>query len=165
VKRTPADLSIFGAKPEFDETLHVGRPNLGNPEALLRRFNDILDRRWFTNNGTYVQEFQRRIAEYVGVKHCIAICNGTVGIEIISHRDQRQDGRDIGGNGGNKANWKGIRGLQLMAYGETERRNFQYVVREVDTDTAKLTREGLIRVLHAENVAARRYFYAGCHRM
>ena len=62
--------------------MYVGRPNLGNRERLLARITDILDRRWFTNNGEYVQEFERRIADFLEVEHCIAMCNGTVALEI-----------------------------------------------------------------------------------
>jgi dTDP-4-amino-4,6-dideoxygalactose transaminase len=76
------DLAIFGGMPEFREPMHVGRPNLGNREALLRRINDLLDRRWLSNNGPFVAEFERRIAEFVGVKNCIAVCNGTIALEL-----------------------------------------------------------------------------------
>ena len=62
--------------------MHVGRPNIGNREHLLERINALLDRRWLTNNGPYVQEFERRIADMMGVKHCIAMCNGTIALEI-----------------------------------------------------------------------------------
>jgi dTDP-4-amino-4,6-dideoxygalactose transaminase len=48
----------------------------------MERINDLLDRRWLTNDGPYVQEFERRIAERVGVRHCIAVCNGTVALEV-----------------------------------------------------------------------------------
>jgi dTDP-4-amino-4,6-dideoxygalactose transaminase len=78
------DLAILGGIPEFDEKLHVGRPNIGDREKLLERINDMLDRRWLTNNGPYVQELEKRIAEYIGVKHCISVCNATVGLEIAS---------------------------------------------------------------------------------
>ena len=64
------------------EPLHVGRPNIGNRENLLRRINDLLDRKWLTNSGRYVEEFERRIADVVGAKHCIATCNATVALEI-----------------------------------------------------------------------------------
>lgn len=63
-------------------TLHVGRPNIGNRDAFLRRVNDMLDRRWLTNNGLFVQELEERIAARLGVKHCIAVCNGTIALEI-----------------------------------------------------------------------------------
>jgi dTDP-4-amino-4,6-dideoxygalactose transaminase len=78
------DLAFFGGKPAFEEALHVGRPNIGHRDAFLARVNDILDRRWLTNYGPTVQEFEHRIASYVGVKHCIAMCNGTVGLEIAT---------------------------------------------------------------------------------
>ena len=82
MKKSPQDLAIFGGSPAFDEKLHVGRPNIGDRRLLLERINDILDRRWLTNAGTYVQQFEARIAEMLGVKHCIAMCNGTVALEI-----------------------------------------------------------------------------------
>lgn len=78
----PSDLALFGGKPAFAEPLHVGRPNIGNRDALMRRIGDILDRRWLSNNGPMVQEFERKVAEYLGVKHCIAMCNGTIALEI-----------------------------------------------------------------------------------
>jgi len=82
MKRNIYDLAILGGEPAFNEKLHVGRPNIGNSESLLRRINDILYRRWLTNNGVYVQEFERRIAEMLDVRNCIAMCNGTVALEI-----------------------------------------------------------------------------------
>lgn len=77
-----ADLAICGGRPAFTEPLHVGCPNLGNRERLLGRINDILDRRRLTNNGPYVQALEHQIAELVGVRHCVAVCNGTVALEI-----------------------------------------------------------------------------------
>lgn len=76
------ELAIFGGVPAFAEQIHVGRPNIGDRDRLLERINDLLDRRWLSNNGPYVQEFEQRIADTVGVKHCIAMCNGTVALEI-----------------------------------------------------------------------------------
>lgn len=78
------DLALLGGKPAFDQTLHVGRPNIGDRGRLLARFNDMLDRDWLTNNGPFVQEFERRIEQLLGVKHCIAMCNGTVALEIAA---------------------------------------------------------------------------------
>src|SRR5512141_2846582 len=75
-------LAIFSGTPAFEEKLHVGRPNLGNRDRLLARFTDLLDRRWLTNNGPFVQEFEQRVADLLGVKHCIAMCNATVALEI-----------------------------------------------------------------------------------
>jgi dTDP-4-amino-4,6-dideoxygalactose transaminase len=75
-------LAILGGDPAFSEPLYIGRPNIGDRERLLERVNDILDRKWLTNNGRYVQEFEQRIAALIGVKHCVAVCNATVGLEL-----------------------------------------------------------------------------------
>jgi len=82
MKKSLEDLALFGGTPAFSETIHVGRPNVGSSENLLMRINDIIDRRWLTNSGVYVREFEQRVAELLGVKHCIAMCNGTVALEI-----------------------------------------------------------------------------------
>ena len=82
MKKTLENLVMFGGQPAFNYTLHVGRPNIGNREGLLRRINDVLDRRWLTNCGPYVREFEQRVAELIDVKHCVAMCNGTVALEI-----------------------------------------------------------------------------------
>lgn len=331
------DLAIFGGVPLFSEKLHVGRPNIGNRQRLVERINDMLDRRWFTNNGPYVQELEHGIAEMVGVKHCIAMCNGTIALEIAiralglsgevitpsmtfiatAHALQWQQitpvfcdidpktynldpkcvekmitprttgiigvhlfgrpcniealaeiaekhklkllydaahafgcsykGRMIGGFGdaemfsfhatkffntfeggaivtnddslagkirlmknfgfagydnviyigtngkmsevsaamgltgleslgefisvnlGNyrryKSGLRGIPGVQLMTYDETERFNYQYIILEVDEQTIGISRDQLVGILHDENILARRYFYPGCHQM
>jgi len=80
--RSVADLAINGAPPAFDQPLHVGKPNIGDRDAFLQRVGQILDNQWLTNNGPMVQEFEQRIAEYLGVKHCVAMCNGTIALEI-----------------------------------------------------------------------------------
>ena len=331
------ELAVFGGEPTFSEKLHVGRPYIGDRERLLARINDLLDRRWLTNNGPYVQEFERKICEAVGVRHCIAMCNATVALEIAiratglkgevivpsftfiatAHALQWQEitpvfcdidsdthnldprrveqmitprttgmigvhvwgrpcdvealtdiarrrslklifdaahafgcsckgqmignlgdaeilsfhatkffntfeggavvtnddglatkirlmknfgfaGYDnviyVGTNGKmsevsaamgltgledldefiqvNQCNYRqyrqelaGLPGIKMVAYDETERCNYQYIVLEVDDRAMGITRDQLLKVLWAENVLARRYFYPGCHQM
>jgi dTDP-4-amino-4,6-dideoxygalactose transaminase len=77
-----ADLAINGAPPAFETPLHVGRPNLGSRASFLAHAAAIYDRRWLSNNGPMVQEFEARIAKFLGAKHCVAMCNGTVALEI-----------------------------------------------------------------------------------
>jgi dTDP-4-amino-4,6-dideoxygalactose transaminase len=84
MKSSINDLAVFGGPPAFEEKLHVGRPNLGDRGSFLARINDMLDRRWFTNNGCFVQEFEERVAQLVCVKHCIATCNATVALELAT---------------------------------------------------------------------------------
>jgi len=76
------ELAIFGYAPAFAEKLHVGRPNIGDRDRLLARINDMLDRNWLTNDGPYVQQFEKQIAEFLGVRHCVSMCNGTIALEI-----------------------------------------------------------------------------------
>jgi dTDP-4-amino-4,6-dideoxygalactose transaminase len=337
IKKRVEDLSCFGGEATFVETLHVGRPNIGDREKLLDRFNDMLDRDWLTNSGPFVREFEQRIAELLGVKHCVAMCNGTVALEIAAraldlkgevivpsftfiataHCLQWQEitpvfcdidpetytidpdrieelitprttgiigvhlwgracnveaieaiarkhnlrflfdashsfacsyrGKMIGGFGGaetfsfhatkfintfeggavvtnndelagkmrlmknfgfsgldnviyigtngkmseiaaamglssledmddfiavNKRNYhaylKNLEhqpGLRVLTYDEKERNNYQYVVFEIDEQRTGVSRDHLMKVLHAEGIRARRYFYPGCHRM
>ncbi|MFW6116141.1 MAG: aminotransferase class I/II-fold pyridoxal phosphate-dependent enzyme [bacterium] len=337
MKSSVEDLALFGGTPAFDTKLHVGRPNIGKRERLLVRINDLLDRKWLTNQGPYVAELEQQIADLVGVKHCIAMCNGTVALEIAiralgltgevivpsftfvatahavqwqeitpvfcdidprthnldpnrvqqmitprtsgiigvhvwgrpcrvealadiarqrdlkllydaahafacSHRGQMIGGFGdaevfsfhatkffntfeggavttndddlaekirlmknfgfagydnviyIGTNGkmcevaaamglsslesmdefiaANHRNYRqyrdelaGLPGVKLITYDEREKRNYQYIILEIDEETTKLSRDELIAILQRENVLARRYFYPGCHRM
>lgn len=336
-RQSIGELALFSGQPFFREPLHVGRPNIGRRERLLQLVNDIVDRRWLTNNGPLVQEFERRLAEFLGVKHCIAMCNATVALEIAiraaelkgevivpsytfiatAHALQWQEitpvfcdidpqthnidpaaverlltprttgiigvhvwgrpcqidaltqiaeargltlmfdaahalgnsyrgqwigrfglaevlsfhatkflntfeggavvtnsddmakkirlmknfgftGYDnvvyIGTNGkmtemsaamgltnleslddfvaANRRNYHAYRaglanlpGISVISYDETERHNYQYIIAEVDERQAGLGRDTLVRVLQAENVLARKYFWPGCHRM
>src|SRR5215813_3085613 len=81
-KKRLNDLAIIGGAPAFTDELYVGRPNIGDHQRFIERVNDLIGRRWLTNNGPYVQEFEKRIADYIGVRHCIAMCNATVALEI-----------------------------------------------------------------------------------
>jgi len=82
IKKSVGELALFGGTPLFAEKLHVGRPNVGDRELLFRHLNEVLDRNWLTNNGPCVQELEARLAQLLGVKHCIVMCNATVALEI-----------------------------------------------------------------------------------
>lgn len=82
MKTKPGDLALYGGSSAFAEPLHVGRPNIGARERLLTRIEDTLNRRWFTNNGPYVQEFEQKLADLTGAKHAVAMTNATIALEI-----------------------------------------------------------------------------------
>ncbi len=337
MKKNLSSLAVFGGEPAFPRPLHVGRPNLGHRDRFLQRVHEMFDRDWLTNNGPFVQEFEKKLAELLGVRHAVAICNGTVALELAiralglkgevivpsftfvatAHALQWQEitpvfcdidpathtldprraeemitprttgiigvhtwgracavealediarrrglklmfdaahafgcthrGRMIGGFGhaevfsfhatkffntfeggaiatndddlarrlrlmknfgfsgfdnviyigtngkmseisaamgltglesmdefveANRRNYRlyrerlgGLRGVRFFAYDDAERHNFQYVILEIDPEAAGITRDQVNRVLHAEKVLCRRYFYPGCHRM
>jgi dTDP-4-amino-4,6-dideoxygalactose transaminase len=68
----------------FAEPLHVGRPNIGDRAEFLRLVEGALDRRWLTNDGPLVQELEARIVRLTGAKHCVAMVNGTLALEIAT---------------------------------------------------------------------------------
>ena len=56
-------------------------------------------------------------------------------------------------------------GVRLLTHDPAEAGNYQYIVIEVDPELAGISRDQLMRILHAENVLAKRYYYPGCHRL
>lgn len=50
----------------------------------MQHVGEILDRRWFSNAGQCVKEFEARVRDLLGVKHCISVCNATVALEIAT---------------------------------------------------------------------------------
>ena len=60
----------------------MGRPNLPDRQRLHEALDGILDRRWLTSRGPLVQEFEAALADHLRVRHCVAVCNATVGLEI-----------------------------------------------------------------------------------
>lgn len=68
--------------PAFNEPIHVGRPNITRPLEFLSLVNDALSRRWLSNDGPLVRALEGKVAAHLGVKHCLAIANGTIALEI-----------------------------------------------------------------------------------
>lgn len=75
-------LAIFTGKPFFREILHVGKPNIGDKDQLLARIEQMLTTGRLTNDGPMVREFESELAKSLDVKDCVAVCNGTVALEI-----------------------------------------------------------------------------------
>jgi len=69
---------------KFEKPLYVGAPNIGDRQKFHQYVDEIFDRRWLTNRGQCVREFEARLCEYLGVKHCITMCNATVALEIAA---------------------------------------------------------------------------------
>jgi len=75
-------LAILGGEPSFSRPLHVGRPNLPNRDTLHAYLDHIIDSRWLTNNGPLVRKLRDKLEEYLQVKHCIPVSNGTIALEL-----------------------------------------------------------------------------------
>jgi dTDP-4-amino-4,6-dideoxy-D-glucose transaminase len=82
VKHGLDDLAAFGGPPTFVKPVAVGRPNVGDRAALFGRLTGALDRGWLSNGGPLVQEFERRVADIAGTRHCVATCNATLALQL-----------------------------------------------------------------------------------
>ncbi|HKF82942.1 MAG TPA: DegT/DnrJ/EryC1/StrS family aminotransferase [Solirubrobacterales bacterium] len=82
MKTAVAELAVLGGPPAFAEPLHVGRPNVGDREAILTGIGEALDERWLSNNGSKLEAFERRLSERLGGMHVVATCNATLGLQI-----------------------------------------------------------------------------------
>lgn len=58
----------------------VYQPSLtGNEKKYV---NECLDSTWISSKGKFISEFETAFAEYIGVQHATAVCNGTVAIHL-----------------------------------------------------------------------------------
>lgn len=83
MKAAASELAILGGPPAFAEPLHVGRPNVGDREAVLRAIGEAMEERWLSNNGAKLLAFERRLSAQLGGLHCVATCNATLGLQIV----------------------------------------------------------------------------------
>ena len=60
--------------------LPVCEPMLAGNE--LKYVTDAISSGWISSAGSYVAAFERAFAEYCGVRHGIAVCNGTVALHL-----------------------------------------------------------------------------------
>jgi dTDP-4-amino-4,6-dideoxygalactose transaminase len=75
-------LAILGGEPAFASPLPVGRPNIGSRQQFVAYAEQIFDNRWLSNAGPFVRQFEAELEKLLGVKHCLAVCNATIALEI-----------------------------------------------------------------------------------
>lgn len=78
------ELAIFGAPPLFDTPLHVGQLNLPAWDKIERALRGIFERQWYANHGPLVRELDHAFAGFLGVRHAVAVTNGTVALMILA---------------------------------------------------------------------------------
>jgi dTDP-4-amino-4,6-dideoxygalactose transaminase len=91
--------------------------------------------------------------EYIGTNGKmteVAAAMGLTGLESLdefvecNRRNYQQYKRELGG----------LPGVRLLAWNESERCNYQYIVIEVEEQLTEMGRDQLIQALHAENILA-----------
>jgi len=64
------------------EPVYVTKTFLPPLEEYVRYLEGIWHRNQLTNNGPLVQELERRLKEFLGVKHLLLVANGTIALQI-----------------------------------------------------------------------------------
>ncbi|MDR3617283.1 MAG: DegT/DnrJ/EryC1/StrS family aminotransferase [Candidatus Obscuribacterales bacterium] len=63
--------------------LSVGRPNVMNKALFMQRVEQILESKYLTNDGPFVKNLENQICSLFEVRHCVAVANATLGLEIL----------------------------------------------------------------------------------
>ncbi len=78
-----ADLpAVLGGPPAFPEGLPLVRPGVPDVAAVVRDVRRILASGILTDGPT-VRELERRAAQYLGVRHCVAVASCTAGLMLL----------------------------------------------------------------------------------
>jgi len=78
-----ADLpAIMGGSPIFPGGLPVARPSVPDAGRVTADIQRILESGMLTN-GPYVRELEARAADYLGVRHCVAVASCTAGLMLV----------------------------------------------------------------------------------
>ena len=56
------------------------QPSLSGNEK--KYVNQCLDTSWISGKGKFISEFESKFAHYIGVRHAIAVCNGTIALHL-----------------------------------------------------------------------------------
>ena len=77
---TAVDSAVPSHEPDPRAPIYVTRPELPPLDAFLPYLRKIWDSKVLTNGGPFHQELERKLAEYLGVKHIALFANGTLGL-------------------------------------------------------------------------------------
>src|SRR5580704_19625868 len=131
-------LAVFGTKPKFSKPLPVGQfywPEWKQYEEAAR---GIFSRRYYTAQrfaGPLVVQFQRRLEEFLGVKHAIVVRNATNALMIATHTLGLQ-GRVI------VPSWTSVATVQSLAWSKC-----QPAFCDIDPETQQMSVASVERLL------------------
>ncbi|MCB0283068.1 MAG: DegT/DnrJ/EryC1/StrS family aminotransferase [Calditrichaeota bacterium] len=64
------------------KNIFVTQPNLPDLEKFVSHLEKIWESKYLTNKGIYHQEFESKLSEFLGVKYCTLLSNGTLALLI-----------------------------------------------------------------------------------
>lgn len=74
--------AVQGGIPMFPDGLPLARPRISDPETLTKELELIVSGETLTNGAT-VRSLEERAAEYLGVRHCVAVASCTAGLMLV----------------------------------------------------------------------------------
>ena len=72
--------SIIGGVPVFEKRVGIVKPLFPQLERVSKEFREVLETGNITNNSRYVRKFEEELSDYLDVRYCVAVCNGTLGL-------------------------------------------------------------------------------------
>jgi dTDP-4-amino-4,6-dideoxygalactose transaminase len=73
--------AVQGGRPAFPDGLPLAKPTFADPDRVARATASILASGVLTN-GPHVRELEARAADYLGVRHCVAVASCTAGLML-----------------------------------------------------------------------------------
>ncbi len=62
--------------------INVTQPFLPPYEVYEKYIKEVWEKKWLTNNGPMVQDLEKKLKEFLGVKHLFFVTNGTIALQI-----------------------------------------------------------------------------------
>ena len=64
------------------KSIYVTSPSLPDLKDFIPYLEQIWENKWLTNNGEFHQEFEKKLAEYFGVKYVSLFTNGMIALQV-----------------------------------------------------------------------------------
>ena len=75
--------ALLGGKPLFEEPVNIVLPTLPSLDSMKDRIEETLGNGMITNFSKYCKEFEKKLAEYIGVRYALSQSNATSGLLIL----------------------------------------------------------------------------------
>ncbi|MHC1681693.1 MAG: UDP-4-amino-4,6-dideoxy-N-acetyl-beta-L-altrosamine transaminase [Clostridiaceae bacterium] len=85
-------LAVHGGTPVRESYLPYGRQSIDDKD--VQKVVEVLKGDFLTT-GPYVSEFEKKVADYVGAKYAVAVCNGTAALHMACYAAGIQEGDEV----------------------------------------------------------------------
>ena len=82
MRKTLAELALWGNTPLFEHLLPVGQMNLPPWEHFCVSFHKLFERRHYTNHGVLAQELEEKLCRLLSTRHALTMTNATIALSL-----------------------------------------------------------------------------------